>query len=53
MQLLVESGCDEAQGYYFSRPVTGIDLTHWLGTSEFGLPATLFAVLPRPGDEGS
>ena len=44
MSLLIEYGCDEAQGYYFSRPVQGDELLQWLETSPFGLP-------PRLGDE--
>ncbi len=36
MNLLKEYGCDEAQGYYFSRPVGGDDLLQWLDTSPFG-----------------
>jgi len=38
MRLLGEYGCDEAQGYHFSRPVPAGDLLHWLGTSPFGSP---------------
>ncbi len=38
MRALVEYGCDAAQGYHFSRPISGADLTHWLATSSFGLP---------------
>ena len=41
MDLLNEYGCDEAQGYYFSRPLRGEDLLEWLGTSSFGLPRRL------------
>jgi EAL domain-containing protein (putative c-di-GMP-specific phosphodiesterase class I) len=41
MELLNEYGCDEAQGYYFSRPLRGEDLLEWLGTSSFGLPRRL------------
>ncbi len=42
MDMLVEYGCDEAQGYYFSRPVPGRFLSDWLGsTSSFGLPRRL------------
>jgi diguanylate cyclase (GGDEF)-like protein/PAS domain S-box-containing protein len=29
-QLLAELGCDEVQGFHFSRPLRGHDLTHWL-----------------------
>jgi EAL domain-containing protein (putative c-di-GMP-specific phosphodiesterase class I) len=25
-------GCDQAQGYYMSRPVPAADLDHWLST---------------------
>ncbi|MBV8718094.1 MAG: EAL domain-containing protein [Chloroflexi bacterium] len=31
--LLVRSGCDEAQGYYMSRPLPAADLMTWLRTS--------------------
>jgi diguanylate cyclase (GGDEF)-like protein/PAS domain S-box-containing protein len=41
MDLLNEYGCDEAQGYYFSRPVPGEDLSRWLETSSFGVPRRL------------
>jgi predicted signal transduction protein with EAL and GGDEF domain len=27
---LAEFGCDEAQGYYISRPVSAIEFTRWL-----------------------
>jgi len=35
--LLVEMGCDVAQGYYMSRPLPATDLQHWVRTSPFGL----------------
>ena len=39
---LVEFGCDEAQGYFFSRPVPGDYLTSWLAhTDSFGLTPRL------------
>jgi diguanylate cyclase (GGDEF)-like protein/PAS domain S-box-containing protein len=38
MDLLKEYGCDEAQGYYFSRPVPSDALMSWLESSSFGLP---------------
>jgi EAL domain-containing protein (putative c-di-GMP-specific phosphodiesterase class I) len=41
MDLLIEYGCDEAQGYYFSRPVPGEELEPWLESSAFGLPRRL------------
>ncbi|MHB8415724.1 MAG: putative bifunctional diguanylate cyclase/phosphodiesterase [Acidiferrobacteraceae bacterium] len=34
---LVASGCDEAQGYYMSRPLRADALTEWLRTSPWGL----------------
>ena len=43
MDLLNEYGCDEAQGYYFSRPMPGKDLSLWLETSSFGAPRQLDA----------
>jgi EAL domain-containing protein (putative c-di-GMP-specific phosphodiesterase class I) len=41
MDLLKEYGCDEAQGYYFSRPVPSDALMSWLENSSFGLPRRL------------
>ena len=41
MALLNEYGCDEAQGYHFSRPMPGEAVVHWLETSPFGLPRRL------------
>ena len=38
MDQLVAYGCDTAQGFYFSQALPGADLTHWIETSEFGLP---------------
>ena len=43
MDLLTEYECDEAQGYYFSRPIPAADLTRWLETSLVGLPRRLDA----------
>ena len=36
MDLLIEYGCDEAQGYYFSRPLPGDDLFTWLESRPTG-----------------
>jgi predicted signal transduction protein with EAL and GGDEF domain len=36
MDILIEDGCDAAQGFYFSRPVPADQLVQWLETSEFG-----------------
>ena len=38
MDLLMACGCDEAQGYHFSRPVPGDALAQFLETSAFGQP---------------
>ncbi len=37
MDLLNEYGCDEAQGYFFSRPMPGGEVLPWLEHSAFGL----------------
>jgi diguanylate cyclase (GGDEF)-like protein len=39
LKQLVAYGCDEAQGYFFSRPLPGADLVAWLESSRFGCPA--------------
>ncbi len=41
MQMLVEYGCDEAQGYHFARPMPGPELVAWLESSPHGLPRRL------------
>jgi diguanylate cyclase (GGDEF)-like protein/PAS domain S-box-containing protein len=38
MDLLIAFGCDAAQGYHFSRPISAADLGVWLETSPFGMP---------------
>jgi diguanylate cyclase (GGDEF)-like protein/PAS domain S-box-containing protein len=38
MDLLIAYGCDEVQGYYFSRPLPAEDIARWFETSAFGLP---------------
>jgi len=30
MDKLISLGCDQAQGYFISRPISGGDLTGWL-----------------------
>jgi EAL domain-containing protein (putative c-di-GMP-specific phosphodiesterase class I) len=37
MEILIEYGCDAAQGYYFSRPLPADQLVQWLETSEYGV----------------
>jgi diguanylate cyclase len=36
LELLVDSQCDSAQGYLFSRPYPADELTRWLTESPFG-----------------
>ena len=36
LEILVEYGCDSAQGYFFSRPCPAQELTTWLTDSPFG-----------------
>ena len=43
LDLLIEYGCDEAQGYSFSRPLPGDELVAWLKSS----PVRAAARLPR------
>ena len=35
LQMLVDYGCDAAQGYFFSRPVAAAELEQWLAHSPF------------------
>jgi diguanylate cyclase (GGDEF)-like protein/PAS domain S-box-containing protein len=39
MDLLVAFGCDSAQGYHFSRPISAADMGVWLESSPFGMPS--------------
>lgn len=53
MNLLIDYGCDAAQGYYFSRALPGEDLVEWLKTSKFGwsagaTPAALLTAASAP-----
>jgi diguanylate cyclase (GGDEF)-like protein/PAS domain S-box-containing protein len=47
LELLVDYGCDAAQGYLFSRPVAGDDVVVWLEHSVYGLP--LRSARPQSG----
>jgi EAL domain-containing protein (putative c-di-GMP-specific phosphodiesterase class I) len=38
LDMLMEYGCDSAQGYFFSHPCTPDELTDWLTDSPFGTP---------------
>jgi len=50
MQRLAEFGCDIAQGYWISQPITLKSFTVWLGTSEWsrGHPRPTDAETPAP-----
>ncbi len=37
LHLLLEYGCDRAQGYFFSRPLPAEELGEWLSRSAYGL----------------
>ena len=41
LDLLIEYGCESAQGYFFTRPRSADDLTAWLTESPFGAPAVV------------
>jgi diguanylate cyclase (GGDEF)-like protein/PAS domain S-box-containing protein len=41
LEMLVEHGCDIAQGYLFSRPCAADELTTWLTDSPFGAQVTV------------
>ena len=38
LAMLVDYGCDAAQGYYFSRPMPAAAVERWFETSSFGMP---------------
>jgi diguanylate cyclase (GGDEF)-like protein/PAS domain S-box-containing protein len=46
LELLIGYGCDAAQGYLFSRPVSGDAVVQWLEHSVYGLP--LRSARPQP-----
>jgi diguanylate cyclase (GGDEF)-like protein/PAS domain S-box-containing protein len=47
LDLLVEYGCDAAQGYFFSRPVAGDRIVEWLESSLYGLPLRTARATPK------
>jgi EAL domain-containing protein (putative c-di-GMP-specific phosphodiesterase class I) len=46
---LVALGCDEAQGYYMSRPLPASEITKWLHDSPWSLAKT--TSLTHPNEE--
>jgi len=52
---LAEFGCDEAQGYYISRPLSAVEFTRWLSVRNLeaeGEPADGRRVADRRDDPG-
>jgi diguanylate cyclase (GGDEF)-like protein len=49
MKMLIDYGCDEAQGYYFARPMPGAAVANWLELSPFGVPRRLPVATPGNG----
>jgi diguanylate cyclase (GGDEF)-like protein len=52
---LAEFGCDEAQGYYISRPLSAVEFTRWLSVRNLesdGAPADGRRVADRRDDPG-
>jgi EAL domain-containing protein (putative c-di-GMP-specific phosphodiesterase class I) len=43
LEMLIQYGCDSAQGYHFSRPLPADELTTWLTESPFGARRTTAA----------
>jgi predicted signal transduction protein with EAL and GGDEF domain len=48
---LAEFGCDEAQGYYVSRPVSAIEFTRWLSVRNLERDAGVGAAAPEHRDD--
>ena len=47
MDMLIDYGCDEAQGYHIARPMPGSEVAGWLESSPFGLPRRLAPATAR------
>jgi diguanylate cyclase (GGDEF)-like protein len=45
MNLLIDYGCDEVQGYHFGRPMPGAEIAAWLATSPYGILPAIAAVV--------
>ena len=43
-------GCDQAQGYYMSRPIPAAELDFWLSTRRAGAQLNLTGLMPLDGD---
>lgn len=41
LEMLIEYGCDSAQGFFFTEPCVADELTAWLATSPFGASAAV------------
>ena len=45
---LADFGCDEAQGYYISKPVSAVEFTRWLSVRNLdAAPPDIEAAVPR------
>ena len=49
LEQLRELGCDQAQGYYLSRPLPADDITTWFAQSQWGIPVVLSTPLAPRG----
>ncbi len=48
---LAEFGCDEAQGYYISRPISAIEVTRWLSVRNLDRDVTTSARADQPSND--
>ena len=47
LAMLIDYGCDAAQGYFFSRPMTAAAAERWFESSAFGMPRVPIGEAPR------